>query len=450
MTRPTDWWVLDLDGDPTPGSPSAVRTMARRWEGVAEDAEWAQRRMTQLMGDEAVGRWIGEAGDAFRSRTGELPQQLGRCAASYGEAASALSWWADRLEEHQHAADRALAHGRVARHELERAEAAASRAAEHTLSLAVPAFAGTAPAITPARVHDARARLASARAAQRQADAAVADAQARLDAARRLASDALALRESDGRAAAARIREAADAAIPERSRWEKIEDWATEAWHVVVEVAKVVVAALGIVALILGGPLAWVVFAAGVVLLADAVTRYVQGKASLWDVGLAALGCIPGARGLVSAQAIRSMAVTLSFTMSGVLRATKVVGLGHGVEQVQMLRTWTSPDPLVGELATAFERVLPGRIRGVNVHIPMLNGDTREVDLDLGRIVVQVKSGHARGLFGQMDQTTLTTDRLVVGYAPDMKYGALCHAARSGRVMVTGLNDLVSVVKELL
>ena len=53
MSRPVDWWVLDLEGDPTPGSPAAIRRMARSWSGLADDAEYAETRIRQLMGDEA-------------------------------------------------------------------------------------------------------------------------------------------------------------------------------------------------------------------------------------------------------------------------------------------------------------------------------------------------------------------------------------------------------------
>ena len=50
--------------------------MARSWAGLADDAEYAETRIRQLMSDEALGAWIGEAGDAFRAKTGDLPAQL--------------------------------------------------------------------------------------------------------------------------------------------------------------------------------------------------------------------------------------------------------------------------------------------------------------------------------------------------------------------------------------
>jgi hypothetical protein len=335
MTRPADWWVLDLERDPTPGTPSVVRRMARSWSGLADDAEYAETRIRQLLGDEAIGRWIGEAGDAYRARTGDLPGQLGKCKESYRMASQALDWWAGRLEDHQADADAALARGRAARAELEAAEARAHAAASSVDGAAnARVLVDRSLEPTPEQLRSARARLASAQRAASSADAAVDAARSRLDAARQMALDAKALRESDGRTTAGRIHEASDAGIPERSRWEKFTEWAGEAWDVIVTVAKVVVAVLGVVALIIGGPLAWVVFAAALVLLADAIMRYQRGEGSMWDIAFAALGAIPGARGLTTLAALRN-----AFRSGGALAAgAHVLGAGRAAV-VQMTRS---------------------------------------------------------------------------------------------------------------
>ncbi|WP_258037363.1 DUF6531 domain-containing protein, partial [Streptomyces sp. SM14] len=59
-------------------------------------------------------------------------------------------------------------------------------------------------------------------------------------------------------------------------------------------------AVLGVVVMIIGGPLAWVVLAAALIVLADTLIDYANGNASLWDVGFAMLDCIPGFKGLTS------------------------------------------------------------------------------------------------------------------------------------------------------
>jgi hypothetical protein len=80
-------------------------------------------------------------------------------------------------------------------------------------------------------------------------------------------------------------------------------------------------------------------------------------------------------------------------------------------------RRFVSTDVLVGDLANTVEEALPGRIRDVNVNVPMANGRLHEVDIDLGDVVVQVKSDNARGLTRQIARTAETTGLRVVGYA---------------------------------
>lgn len=109
-------------------------------------------------------------------------------------------------------------------------------------------------------------------------------------------------------------------------------------------------------------------------------------------------------------------------------------------------RVFTSSDPLVGDLATMLDAHQPGLVRAVNVDIRKLDGDFREVDIDLGDTVVQVKGGNARGLIGQMQRTLATTDRAVIGYAPGMKPGALADAARQGLAIARTPEELIAMI----
>jgi hypothetical protein len=73
-----------------------------------------------------------------------------------------------------------------------------------------------------------------------------------------------------------------------------------------------------IVLMIVGGPL-WLIVAvvvAGLIILADTLYKYSQGKASLLDVGLAVLSCIPVTKGLTSLNALRE-----AFEAGGLLGA---------------------------------------------------------------------------------------------------------------------------------
>ncbi|MGW5640150.1 DUF6531 domain-containing protein [Streptomyces sp. NPDC003832] len=127
------------------------------------------------------------------------------------------------------------------------------------------------------------------------------DAQGALDAAKKMAEDARKMREEAARTAKSKIDEASDAGIQNRSWWEDIGDWFVDNWDTIVAVAKVVVAVVGIIAMIIGGPiLAAIVLVAALVLLADTLYKYSQGRASLWDVAFAALECIPGVKGITT------------------------------------------------------------------------------------------------------------------------------------------------------
>ncbi|MET7391497.1 RHS repeat-associated core domain-containing protein, partial [Streptomyces sp. NPDC005529] len=97
------------------------------------------------------------------------------------------------------------------------------------------------------------------------------------------------------------IDEASDAGIHNRKWWEEVGDWFSDNWDTIVAVCKVVVAVLGIIAMIIGGPiLGAIVLIAALVVLADTLNKYAKGQASLWDVAFAALDCIPGMKGLTT------------------------------------------------------------------------------------------------------------------------------------------------------
>ncbi|MFF3380105.1 DUF6531 domain-containing protein [Streptomyces sp. NPDC002680] len=116
-----------------------------------------------------------------------------------------------------------------------------------------------------------------------------------------MAEDARKMREEAAGEAKRRIDEASDAGIQNRSWWEEVGDWFVDNWDTIVAVCKIVVAVVGVVAMIIGGPiLGAIVLIAALVVLADTLYKYSKGQASLWDVGLAALDCIPGMKGLTT------------------------------------------------------------------------------------------------------------------------------------------------------
>jgi hypothetical protein len=129
---------------------------------------------------------------------------------------------------------------------------------------------------------------------------------AQLEALKKLAESAESLRHTAEDTAKSKIHTATDAGIPPDSMWHKLGHLAGELWHGLVIVAEVVSAIGGIVLLVVGGPV-WLVVAvvaAGVIIFADTVNKYAEHKASLWQVGLSFLACIPITKGLTSGRAL--------------------------------------------------------------------------------------------------------------------------------------------------
>ena len=272
MARPSDWWVLDLEADPTPGDPDRVELLADRFLDFAEISERAYRSVTSLAGDSAIMSWVGLSGDAFREQFGGFPDQLRKLYTSHQMAGDALVGYAPQLGTAQAQADRALADGREARAQLSTVSAAlnsaktgATGAADHAEQTKNPG--NGAPPPDPDQVAQAVRDAQAAQSAQASAQGAVDSAQSALDAAKSLAEQARQMRESAAGTCAKQINAASDAGIKPRSFWQKLGEFFKQLWDIICEVAKWVALIAGVIAMIIGGPLAWIALAAAFVLL---------------------------------------------------------------------------------------------------------------------------------------------------------------------------------------
>ena len=108
MGRPTDWHVLDLDEDPTPGDPVRVRDLARKLTAFTDDVGQALRSIRGLAGDSAVQQWTGKTADEYRSQFDDTPGELEKLERSYRMCGDALTAYWPKLEQAQGDADRAL------------------------------------------------------------------------------------------------------------------------------------------------------------------------------------------------------------------------------------------------------------------------------------------------------------------------------------------------------
>ncbi|MEW2037085.1 DUF6531 domain-containing protein, partial [Streptomyces sp. NPDC005534] len=307
--RPVDWHVLELEKDPTPGDPDRVRHLAKNLHDFADDVSDALRSVKAMAGEDAVLAWAGKSAKAFQDEFSGVPKQLTKLKKSYEMAGDALADYWPKLERAQALADKALAKGREAQADLTSAKSRLSSADSWVTKANKEADkykddpTGSKDTEKPdeAKVRAATRDAQHAKSARTSAQSDVTSANSALDAAKKMAEDARKMREEAAHAAKTKIDEASDAGIHNRKWWEEVGDWVSDNWDTIVAVCKVVVTVVGIIAMIIGGPiLGAIVLIAALVVLADTLNKYAKGQASLWDVAFAAMDCIPGGKGITS------------------------------------------------------------------------------------------------------------------------------------------------------
>jgi hypothetical protein len=110
---------------------------------------------------------------------------------------------------------------------------------------------------------------------------------------------------------------------------------------------------------------------------------------------------------------------------------------------------WSSTDPYVGTTANAIELLFPERVVDVNRLLFRPDGSTlTDCDIELTDIVIQVKSGSGKGLTSQITDTMTGTDKIVIGYDPDLNPSSALvkDAKKLGYEIFTDLNDLLQFV----
>ncbi|MFE0132444.1 DUF6531 domain-containing protein [Streptomyces sp. NPDC059037] len=303
-----------MDKDPTPGDPDRVRSLAKNLHDFSDDVGRVLRDIKGMAGEDAILKWAGKTADAFTEQFEDAPAKLKKLKKSYEMAGDALSaYWPD-LERAQTLADKALVKGREAQADLSSAKSKLTsanswveRAGKEADKYKDDNDGGNksgkdVPKPDPDKVKAATRNAASAEKAQTTAQGDVTSAQSALDAAKKMAEDARKMRQEAAGTAKRKIDEASDAGIQNRKWWEEIGDWVSDNWDTIVAVCKVVVAVVGVIAMIVGGPiLAAIVIVAGAIVLADTLTKYAKGQATLMDVAFAALDCVPGMKGLTTA-----------------------------------------------------------------------------------------------------------------------------------------------------
>lgn len=84
-------------------------------------------------------------------------------------------------------------------------------------------------------------------------------------------------------------------------------------------------------------------------------------------------------------------------------------------------RIFTSPDPLVGNLATDIDSEYPGMVDDVNKIVKDSSGRIiTDFDIETDKAVIQVKSGKGTGMTKQMLVSKTATTKEVIAYGPKL------------------------------
>lgn len=317
MSRPSDWHVIDLSGDPTPGESSGVRTLAREYRDVATAARSAETvlRRVQSSGTSAV--WVGAAAEVFRDGLEDFPENIGKCAASFGIVSDAIYSWATSIDSWQTQADTNLNKARLAKEDIATAQtdlasaqsAASSIQGELTKALRTynmyqhvePPSGVKVP--TSYQISQLRHKVTGATNTSTGASTSVEEAQERFDAARSLVLQARDEFEAAAKLIVGKIEEAKDAGLEADSWWEKV--YHSEAWQALVVIATAIVIVAAIASFFVTGPLLLAITATAIVgngiLNVDDIASFAAGDMSLVEfTGAMAMALVPGGRAMKS------------------------------------------------------------------------------------------------------------------------------------------------------
>jgi len=119
-----------------------------------------------------------------------------------------------------------------------------------------------------------------------------------------------------------------------------------------------------------------------------------------------------------------------------------------GAEQATA-RTFSSTDPLVGDLANKTESMYPGHVQGVNVPLYDAPGKlVGDADILLKNAVIQVKSGPtASGILGQLQVSEQVSGLPALGFGPNFTPVVMRTLTSQGALVTTDKSLLLQVVK---
>ncbi|SNS89314.1 hypothetical protein [Actinacidiphila glaucinigra] len=113
MPRPSDWNVLGLHGDPTPGDPVQIRLLVDDLVKIGSQARTIANAIDQVMNTADSSVFAGKTADALRGKVDDrLRNHINDVADSFWEVSQNLGAWANHIEDAQRRADGALSAAR--------------------------------------------------------------------------------------------------------------------------------------------------------------------------------------------------------------------------------------------------------------------------------------------------------------------------------------------------
>ncbi|MFJ3244526.1 hypothetical protein [Streptomyces sp. NPDC086782] len=284
-----DFQIVGMNGDPTPGDPDLIQAVMQRYRDVGDAAEKA---LNVLKRDGTIAQGRGSAMDKLKEKIGDdLPNKLTKTMTSYHDAAQAYSDYIPRLQEAQDTFDRAV----------DQARAAAPQANQ------APRELGAEPTDE---------EKAEARRVQDSIDS----GKGGMSAARSLAEQAKAMRQSAQRECADVLDRAAREAIPERNIFQKIADFFRDFPFVQILLAAliaVVAVFFPVVGALLGGAL----------FVFNQVVASQTGGIKAGDFVVGLLGIVPGGSLLkLGGRAVEAIAPAAVAAIKGSSVITKTTG----------------------------------------------------------------------------------------------------------------------------
>ncbi|MEV7142224.1 RHS repeat-associated core domain-containing protein [Streptomyces tauricus] len=166
---------------------------------------------------------------------------------------------------------------------------------------------------------------------------------------------------------------------------------------------------------------------------------------------LTGVGCVLGAP--VAAAGVAMVGAGAYGAADGIGRINEGLSKGLNVARNESSgssagsRTFTSDDPLVGDIANGIEAKYPGLIDDVNVPVNRPDGSTlTDFDIELKNAVIQVKAGPGKGAGAQVTRTQEGTNKPVIVYGPKLRPSVVKEVNNRGGIGVTSMEDLLAVI----